>query len=262
MKRIRVNGVELAYRDEGKGEPLVFLHAFPLNQEMWDEQMAAFAPEYRVVSFDWRGFGESAVGDGTSTMEVLADDLAGLLDGLSIKRATICGLSMGGYSAFAFYRKYADRVASLILADTRAGTDTEEGRRGRYEMAELVRQSGPSALLEKMIPRLLGTTTQQTKPRVVDRVREMIEANRPEGIAAALIGMAERADSTELLGQISCPALVLAGSKDALTPPSEAQRMSEAMQAQLKVIQAAGHLSNLEQSAEFNRAMGGFLKKR
>lgn len=264
MKRIKVNDVELACRDEGgsegRGAPLVLLHAFPLDQRMWDEQIAAFASRLRVVTFDWRGFGESTLGDGASTMEVFADDVARLLDALAIERATICGLSMGGYAALAFYRKYAERVAALILADTRPGTDTEEGKRGRYEMAELARRSGASALVDKMIPKLLGPVTQQTKPQVVERVRTMIEGNNAEGIARALIGMAERADSTELLARIECPALVIVGSDDGITPPSEAEKMSQAISgARLVTIAGAGHLSNLEQPDEFNRAVAGFL---
>jgi pimeloyl-ACP methyl ester carboxylesterase len=262
MKRIKVHDVELACRDEGWGAPLILLHAFPLTQRMWDEQVMEFAARQRVVTFDWRGFGLSTLGDGSSTMEVFADDLAGLMDALAIEQATVCGLSMGGYAAFAFYRKYAERVAALILADTRAGTDTEEGKRGRYEMAELARRSGPSALVEKMLPKLLGPTTQQTKPQIVERVQAMIDGNNAEGIARALFGMAERADSTELLPRISCPALVIVGSEDGITPLSEAEKMSQAIpNARLVKIESSGHLSNLEQPDEFNRAVAGFLKE-
>lgn len=151
MKKIKVNDVELAYRDEGSGEPIVFLHAFPLNQGMWDEQVAAIAPNHRIITLDWRGFGESGMSSTHSSMAVFADDLAGLLDLLGIEKATICGLSMGGYAAFAFYRKFAERVNALILCDTRAAADTDEGKRGRYEMAELARTKGASAIGEKMI---------------------------------------------------------------------------------------------------------------
>src|SRR5438105_5276600 len=186
MKRTKVNGVEIAYRDEGAGAPIIFLHAFPLNQSMWDEQAAAFAPHHQVITFDWRGFGESSLGAGTSTMEALADDLAGLMNELEVGRATICGLSMGGYAAFAFFRKYATRVTALILADTRPDTDTEEGKRGRYEMAELVRQSGPTALADRLIPKLLAPITQGTNLQVVERVRSMIEGNQAEGMASTL----------------------------------------------------------------------------
>lgn len=142
MKKIKVNDVEVAYRDEGPGQPIVFLHAFPLDQSMWDEQFTEFASNHRVITLDWRGFGKSDMSSIHSSMPVFADDLAGLLNFLAIEKATICGLSMGGYAAFAFYRNYAERVNAVILCDTRAAADNDEGKRGRYEMAELARTNG------------------------------------------------------------------------------------------------------------------------
>jgi 3-oxoadipate enol-lactonase len=258
----RTNGI--AYRDEGAGRPIVFLHAFPLNQTMWDEQVAAFATTYRVITFDWRGFGESPLGDGISTMEDFADDLAGLLNRLSIEQAIICGLSMGGYASFAFHRKYSERISALILADTRATPDNEEGKRGRYEMAELARKKGASALTEalidKMLPRLLGETTQRTKPAVVERVKSMIESGQPEGIAEALLAMAGRPDSTDLLPQIGYPALIIVGNEDKLTPPSESEKISQAIpDSTLAIIDEAGHLPNIEQPESFNIVISRFL---
>lgn len=262
MNKIEVNGVQVAYRDEGAGEAVVFLHAFPLNQTMWDEQVAALSRNYRVITCDWRGFGASDVGDAGATMDIFADDLAALLNELQIERATICGLSMGGYAAFAFYRKYANRVKALLLADTRATADTEEGKQGRYEMAELARKSGAEALVEPMMPKLLGATSLQSKPALVERVQQMIRAAQAEGIAQALLGMAQRADATDMLAQITCPTLIIVGSEDKLTPPSDAEKMSQAIpSAQLEVIAQAGHLSNLEQSEAFNRLVADFLNR-
>lgn len=262
MKTFKINDVELAYRDVGSGQPVVFLHAFPLNQTMWDEQVAAFSSSHRIITFDWRGFGASGLGSENSSLSVFADDLAGLLDQLQIKSATICGLSMGGYAAFAFYRKYADRVDALILCDTRATADTEEGKQARHEMAELVRNRGGSAMVETMIPRLLGETTLQTKPQIIERVKQMIEAAQPEGIARALIGMAQRNDSTDLLAKITCPTLIVVGNQDKLTPPSDAEKMNLAIaSSRLKIINNAGHLPNLESTAVFNQTVGDFLKR-
>jgi 3-oxoadipate enol-lactonase len=252
----------IAYRDEGAGRPIVFLHAFPLNQTMWDEQVAAFASTYRVITFDWRGFGESRLRDGVSTMEDFADDLAGLLHRLSIDQAIICGLSMGGYASFAFHRKYSGRISALILADTRATPDNEEGKRGRYEMAELARDKGAPALVDKMLPRLLGETTQRNRPAVVERVKSMIESGQPEGIARALQAMAGRPDSTDLLPQIGYPALIIVGNEDKLTPPSEAEKMDQAIpDSTLAIIDDAGHLPNIEQPESFNGVISQFLRR-
>jgi pimeloyl-ACP methyl ester carboxylesterase len=262
MKKIKVNDVELAYRDEGSGKPIVFLHAFPLNQTMWDEQVAEFASSHRVITFDWRGFGESSMSSTHSSLSVFAEDLAELLNLLEIEKATICGLSMGGYATFAFYRKYAERVNALILCDTRATADNDEGKRGRYEMAELARTQGTSAISEKMIPKLLGETTLKNRPNVLYRVRSMIEAAQPEGIAQALIGMEQRDNSTVLLPLISCPTLVDVGKEDNLTPPADAEKLAQSITAsRLEVINDAGHLSNLEQPLSFNQAISKFLNK-
>jgi 3-oxoadipate enol-lactonase len=256
----RINGI--TYRDEGAGRPIVFLHAFPLNQTMWDEQVASLAPNYRVITFDWRGFGESLLGNGISTMEDCADDLAGLLNRLSIEHAIICGLSMGGYASFAFHRKYSERISALILADTRATPDNEEGKRGRYEMAELARNKGAIALVDKMLPRLLGETTQRNKPAVVERVKAMIESGQPEGIAQALLAMAGRPDSTVMLPQIGCPALIIVGNEDKLTPPSESEKMCQAIpDSTLAIIDDAGHLPNIEQPESFNGVISQFLRR-
>jgi pimeloyl-ACP methyl ester carboxylesterase len=264
MKKVSINGVELAYRDESPeaGAPVVFLHAFPLNQTMWDEQAQALRSRRRVVTFDWRGFGKSAIGADETTMDRLADDLAGLLNHLGIDRAIICGLSMGGYVAFAFYRKYARLVSALILADTRATADTEEGKQARRDLAALARKLGPSALVETMTSRLLGETTLRDKPQIVERVRLMIESNTGEGIAQASLAMATRGDSTDLLQRIDCPALAIVGAEDKLTPPSEAEKMCGAIgAARLELISGAGHLPNIEQPDDFNLAITKFIEE-
>ena len=225
MKTTRVNDVELCYRDAGEGQPIVFLHAFPLDQTMWDDQVSHFSSSYRVITLDWRGFGKSSLGEGPSTMAAFASDVAALLDFLKIDKATICGLSMGGYAAMSFVREHADRVRALVLADTRAAADTDEGRQNRLKMAALAREEGPAAIAEQMITKLLGATTLSTRANVVERVRAMILANRREGIARALIGMAERPDSTSVLSGITFPVLIVVGEEDTLTPPAEAEVM-------------------------------------
>jgi 3-oxoadipate enol-lactonase len=264
MKRVSIQGVELAYRDADSGieagTPVVFLHAFPLNQTMWDDQVKSLCPGRRVITFDWRGFGESSLGAESTTMNRFADDLAGLLNHLRIERAVICGLSMGGYAAFAFYRKYASMVAAFVLADTRASPDTEEGKQARYDLAEQARRSGPTDLVDTMIPKLLGATTLRRDPPIVRRVREMIESNLAEGIAQASLAMAARADSTDLLGRIDCPALVIVGAEDKLTPPGEVEKMSRALpRARFRIISDAGHLPNIERPENFNAAVAEFL---
>ncbi len=260
--KIPVNNTYLAYDDHGIGLPILFLHAFPLNRSMWQGELITLLSDerYRLLALDWRGFGESEITNPISTMELFADDVAGLMDSLGIQQAVLCGLSMGGYAAFAFLRKYPQRISGLILADTRPGADTPEAQANRENVARIAETQETGAIADLQVPRVLSEYTRQHHPEVEIRVRQMIEAATSQGIAAASRGMALRADSTELLAGITCPTLVLVGEQDALTPPSVAQEYAAQIPgAQLVVITNAGHLSNLEQPEAFLQAVRGFL---
>jgi pimeloyl-ACP methyl ester carboxylesterase len=260
MKMLATGGGALAYDVQGDGPPVLFLHAFPLGLAMWDAQAAALRSQHRVIRFDDRGFGASPPGDGLLSMERIADDAAALLDHLGIGQAVVCGLSMGGYAAFAMVRRHPDRLHGLVLADTRAPADTPEGRQGRAALAEKVLREGASAAAEAFVPKLLGETTLRDRPQVVARVRELILGNPPRGIADALAGLAARADSTSTLREIRMPVLVLCGEEDALTPPADAEALTKGIAgSRLVLLPRAGHLSNLEDPDAFNRALLGFL---
>jgi 3-oxoadipate enol-lactonase len=203
--QVQVNGITIAYNDRGTGLPIVFLHAFPLNRTMWARQEEVLCSQFRVITIDLRGHGESDAPLWRYTLEQSADDVSALLDQLSIQQAVFAGLSMGGYILFAFYRKYAARVKGLILADTRAQADTEEGKDGRFQMAQIAYKKGPSAIADLMLLKLLSPTSIQTRPDLVQQVRAMIEGNQISGIAGDLMAMAERPDSVPLLSQVTCP---------------------------------------------------------
>jgi len=261
--KTQVNNIQIAYDDHGIGLPVLFLHAFPLNRSMWRGEIEALLKEerYRLVALDWRGFGESEITAEVSTMEQFADDLAGLMDALGIAEGILCSLSMGGYAAFAFLRKYPQRVGGLILADTRPGADSAEARANRENVACVAEAQGTAAIADLQLPRLISDETRQHHPEVELRIRQMIDAATPQGIAAASRGMAQRADSTDLLASITCPTLVLVGEHDILTPPSVAQDyVTKIPDAQFLVIPQAGHLSNLEQPEAFLQAVRDFLR--
>jgi 3-oxoadipate enol-lactonase len=258
-----VNGIRIAYDDHGAGLPILFLHAFPLNRSMWADQLKALLDEnrFRLVAPDWRGFGESDITAEISTMEMLADDIAALMDSLGIDTAILCGLSMGGYVAFAFLRKYPRRVSGLILADTRPGADTAEVRANRENVAILAESQGTGAIADLQVPRLISDYTRQHFPTVELRIRQMIDAATSQGIAAASRGMALRADSSDVLSAITFPTLVLVGEHDVLTPPDIAQDYAAKIAGvQFSVIPHAGHLSNLEQPQAFLQAVNAFLQ--
>lgn len=254
-----VNGINLAYSDTGAGLPIVFLHAFPLNRTMWAQQEAALLSHYRIITIDLRGHGESDAPLWHYSLDQAAEDVRALLDQLSIAQALFVGLSMGGYILLAFYRKYADRVRGMVLADTRAQADTPEGRVGRFQMAQIAYKQGPSAIADVMIPKLLSPTTIQTRPEIVQQVRTMIEGNQISGIAGNLMAMAERPDSIPLLKQIACPTQIIVGELDQATPPADAKLMAEQIpHARLAIIPNAAHLANLEQPEAFTRLIEEF----
>ncbi len=257
-----VNGVELAYDDHGVGRAIIFLHAFPLNRGMWEYQVKALLAEqrFRLITLDWRGFGESQINGDVTSMETLADDLVALMDQLGIERATLCGLSMGGYVAFAFLRRYPHRISGLILSDTKPEADGKEAKVNRAQLAELAMEQGADAVASLQIPRLLAAQTLQQTPDVELRVRQMVHAATPLGIAAASRGMALRPDSSDLLAHIRCPTLVLAGQYDSVTPAAQAQLWAGHIpNAQFVLIAQAGHLANIEQPQAFTETVRYFL---
>lgn len=260
MSFIRVDDIQLAYTDAGLGLPVVLLHGYPFNRTLWNEQVSALSNSYRVITPDLRGHGESDASSGAATMNRMAQDVAALLDHLVISRAVIAGLSMGGYVALAFYKQFPSRVRALILADTRAQADTEEGKVTRHQQAEKALAEGMAGIADSMLPKLLTPETVSKRPEVVKRVRDMMLKTKPEGAAGALLGMAERDDQTSLLSQISCPTLILVGQEDQITPVKDSEKMHrEIAGSRLVVIENAAHVSNLERTEQFNEELTRFL---
>ncbi|HEX8292922.1 MAG TPA: alpha/beta fold hydrolase [Pyrinomonadaceae bacterium] len=259
----RVRGIEMAYDETGAawgGDPLVLLHGFPFDRSMWRGQLEALGGEFRVVAPDLRGFGETTFADGM-TMESMAEDVAALLDELGLVRVVLGGLSMGGYVAFEFLRKFRGRVRALVLADTRPQADADDARRAREENAQRALREGMEPIVGTMLPKLLAAGTRERGGEVVEGVRAMMLGTSPETAAAALRAMAMRRDQTDLLPSIKVPALIVVGAEDSHTPPSDAEAMSAKIEgSRLVVIEGAGHLSNVERPEEFNRALVEFMR--
>jgi len=263
-----VEGLRLHYVDAGPqgptGEPaLVLLHAFPLHSGMWAPQLDALATGRRVIAPDLPGFGGSHGPDSMYryTMAGFADLVAGLLDRLALGRVVLGGLSMGGYVAFAFLRQHRERVAALILADTRAAADTAQACERRTDQQDRVARIGTTALIEELLVGLLAEDTMALRPDLVEQVRGLM-ANSAAGYIGALEAMKHRPDATPELAGIPVPTLLLVGADDALSPPEVARDMHGRIPgAELAVLPAAGHLSNLEAADGFNRAVSGFLAR-
>lgn len=258
-----IGHVPLHWREAGpSGAPVLLLvHGFPFSSEMWRPQLESPPAGWRVVAPDLRGFGSSpAVGGDPLTMDVMADDLAGLLQHLGVRSAVVCGLSMGGYITFALVRRHPQLVRALILCDTRPEPDTEEVRRGRLQSAARVIADGTGAVVDGMLPRVLSPTTPHRDPAVREEVRRIMESAPQAAVAAALRGMAARGDASPMLRSLAVPVQVIVGADDQITPVGEAQLMARAIRgSNLTIIRDAGHLPNLENTAEFNAAVEAFL---
>ncbi|MBI2835780.1 MAG: alpha/beta fold hydrolase [Acidobacteria bacterium] len=260
---VQIGTGRMSYFEAGHGEPLVLLHAFPLNAEMWEPQLASLSAKWRVVAPDLRGFARAseegrAAGCAVS-LDDYADDVAALLRHLEIDRAVVGGLSMGGYITFALLRRWPQMFRGLLLADTRPDADTDEGRANRRRLQEVARREGAAGVARDMLPKLLGDTTKRARPELADRVVHLAEHATADGVISALAAMLERPDSTPLLEDISVPTLILVGAEDVVTPPALSDAMHRAIaRSELVVIPRAGHLSSLEAPAAFNDALLSF----
>ena len=256
-----INEPGIAYDDVGDGPAVVLLHGYPFNRSLWREQVEALKGRYRVITPDLRGHGESSVETSPATMEDMARDVAELLDQLKVGRATIAGLSMGGYVTLAYYRLFPQRVRAMVLADTRSQADTEEGKKTRATQAEQALREGMEPIAAGMLTKLFAPDTVAQRPDVVKRVREMMVQTKPEGAAAALAGMGQRQDQRDLLPRIVVPTLIIVGEHDAITPVADSEAMHRTIPgSRLEVVRGAGHVSNVEKPEEFNRVLLDFLR--
>src|SRR5919202_6166220 len=264
MPEYRTSGGPMSYeeRGDGPGDPVVLLHAFPLNSRMWAPQTEALAASRRVITPDYPGFGHSPRPPAQPDVRYYAERVGELLDKLHLERVVLGGLSMGGYVAFACLRLFPERISALLLANTRPEPDSEEAKEARRETARRVAEEGVEVLPKLQMERLLAPQTLQNKENLVESVREMILESSPDGVVAALGAMRERPDSTDLLGKINVPTLVIGGEEDTLSTPEIMGRMAEKIpDSRHLTLPKSGHLSNLEAPKAFNAALLGFLEE-
>lgn len=240
--------------------PLLLIHGFPHDRTLWQHQVDDLKDIARPIAPDLRGFGDSGSPENTMTMTGHADDLKGFLDGMRVRRAVVCGLSMGGYVALAFLNKYPDSVEGLVLCNTRAGADAPEARKKRQALAKRVLAEGMDIVAEELFAPMMAGSSKQAHPERAAEVLRMMQRQRPAGVAASAQGMAMRPDRSPMLPHVHVPTLIITGEKDELIPVQESEAMRDAIPgSELVVIPGVGHLTNVEAPDIFNSALRRFL---
>ncbi len=259
-RNVKSGDAEIVYWVTGDGPAVVLLHPFPANHEFWLPVANSLASRYRILLPDLRGHGESGVGEGPATMEKHAADVARVMDDAGVGRAPLIGVSIGGYILFEFWRNFRGRVGALGLCNTKAPADSVEARSARLQAANDVLERGTEPFFESMIPKLLGKTTRETRPDLVDGVLRMMRKMSAEDVAQVQRGMAERPDSVEILKTINVPTLIVTGDEDILTGVNEAELMHQHIAgSQMRVIPKGGHYSPWEQPESARMVLRQFL---
>jgi 3-oxoadipate enol-lactonase len=255
---------KLEYRDDGpkNGSPVLLLHGFPLDAEMWDAQAKYLAGKgLRVIRPDLRGHGKSPSPDEPSTMERLVEDVLALMDRLGIDTFRLGGFSVGGYAALELIRRHGQRVTALLLVDTRAEPDTDQAKENRRNLIQQIRTRGAAALVEAMLPKLLSDQTRKSNPGLEARVRAKILRASAEGSIHILEGMMQRPDQRPNLASIKVPTLIVVGAEDKITPPEAARALQSGIaQSQLRIVTGAAHLVPEEQPEPLNHFLDHWLK--
>jgi len=260
MEKIVSDDAELFYDMAGSGPPVVLLHPFPANHELWLPIAQMLSSRYCLFMPDLRGHGESALGEGPATMRKHASDLARVMTAAGVDRAAIVGNSIGGYIIFEFWRRFRERVTSLVLCNTKAQADTSEACASRLEAANEVLQRGTEPFLQTTIKRLLGETTRRSRPDLVEGALRMMRKMSAEDIAEVQRGMAERPDAVPILKTIDVPTMIVTGDEDIVSGVPDAELMKQNIpNSQMKTISKAGHYTPWEQPEEVGRLIRTFL---
>lgn len=256
--KITANGIDIHYTIEGEGPLVTLSHSLGCNLSMWDDQAQALKERYCVLRFDTRGHGDTSAQPGRYTLEQMVEDVHGLLAGLGITATHFVGLSMGGMIGQLFALEYPEMVESLVLCDTTSRWP--DGSAPIWEeRIQTVQASGMEPLVEPTIERWFTASFRERRRDVTDRIRAMLRATPPEGYVGCCHAI-PKIDTTDRLGAIRCPALVIVGEADPGTPVAMARVIYEALpSAELAILSSAAHLSNVEQPEEFNRVLRGFL---
>ena len=260
--KLIVNNITVSYTDDGSPDspPILFIHGFPFNKEMWNGQVNALRDNFRVITYDIRGHGDSDIGSAELSIDLFADDLIGLMDGLNIEKAILCGLSMGGYIALHAIEKYPNRIQALILSDTQCAADSPEGIEKRMRAIENIEINGVGPYAETSIPNLFAPESLHQRKKEVSEIRDCILATSAESLVRTLKALASRKEKCSTLSDIRVPVLIIVGREDKITPVVAARLLNDKIKhSRIIVLDNAAHLTNLENPEDFNYQLKQFV---
>lgn len=256
------NSGQISYKTYGDRtkRAIVFIHGFPFDKSMWDEQGRLLSSDHFVVAFDLRGHGESDVGNGHYLVEFIVDDLIDIMDHLGLEKACICGLSIGGYTAMRALEREPARFSGVVLCNTKSAPDTNAAKVNRANQIKMILAGKKSQFAEEMARNLFAPESFEKNSRLVERITGIMKGTDEKALVGTLIALAARMDMTESISRIAVPALIITGDKDKVATIADAESMkSRIPNSRFVLVHGAGHLSNLENPEEFNLAVMNFL---
>jgi 3-oxoadipate enol-lactonase len=259
---VTADKLAVSYIDEGStnSPTIIFIHGFPLNKFMWSKQIESLKEDYRIIAYDIRGHGNTDIGNDNFTIELFVKDLLSLMDALMIDRTILCGFSMGGYIALNAIENYPGRFNALLLCDTTCAADLPEAKEKRIKTIEIIKEKGLENYAEESLKKLFAPISFSKHIEEIAIVREMIMKTSKISLYKTLHALAERKETCSMVHKLNVPVLIMVGKEDELTPPLVALMMHEKIEGSIiHIIENAGHMSNLENSREFNSQLSGFL---
>jgi len=259
--KIKVNGITVCYDDLGEGNtPIIFIHGFPFNKSSWQPQIDFLKNINRVIAYDIRGYGESTINNEKLSIGLFADDLIEFMNVLQIKKAIVCGLSMGGYILLNAMHRYPSRFTGIILSDTQCIADSPQAKEKRNQTIKQIELHGINNFASTYLQNIFCIDTLNEKNEITEKIKKIILSTSQETIVRTLDALANRHEMCSWLNKISAPALILCGKNDAITPPTQSEFLrNKISNSTFHCIDKAGHLANLEQPEEFNNYLNSFL---
>lgn len=258
---INVNNFNLSYNDVGEGSiPIIFLHGFPFDKTMWEGQLEFLKKTHRVIACDIRGFGKSTDEESELSIDLFADDLIQFMNTLGIEKAIVCGLSMGGFITLNAMKKWPSRFTALILCDTQCIADSPEVKKKRHKNIDEIEANGTTNFNEGFIKTVFHKDSLMNKMDLVEQLRNVVFSNSQHIISQGLVALGGRSETCSILGNITIPTLIICGREDEVTPLAQSEFMNKHIKrSKLRIIDNAGHVSNLEQPNAFNGYLVEFL---